>query len=216
MDPANLLFIGNSHTYYNDMPAQLAFLAAAAGRTVVVDSHVEGGCTLQQHCEQTGAIERIGSRAWDVVVLQEQSTRPLEDPQAMYRSARILHAEIEKCSAETVFYLTWAQQDRPATQDAINEAYHAIAKELGARLAPVGVAWHNAMAANAELILHAADGRHANATGSYLAACVFFAVLLGQSPVGLPGHVEVDGRTLTRLGPHEAGRLQQVAWETVR
>ena len=210
--PLNLLFIGNSHTYYNDMPAQLAFLAAAAGRRLVVDSHVDGGCTLRRHCEQTGAIEKIGSRAWDVVVLQEQSTRPLENPQAMHRSARILHAEIEKRGAETVFYLTWAQQQRPETQDAINDAYRTIAGELGARVAPVGVAWHKAMAADGELILHAADGRHANAAGSYLAACVFFGVLLRQSPVGLPGHVTHDGRTLVKLDPHEARRLQQVAW----
>ncbi len=212
----NVLFIGNSHTYYNDMPLQLTALSeAGSGRRIEVASHVAPSCTLKRHVERTGAIEAIGQGAWDVVVLQEQSTRPINNPAAMHQAARVLHEEIRWQGAETVFFLTWAQQQRPETQEAINTAYSGIAEELGTRVAPVGIAWQKAMAADAGLILHHDDGRHANPKGSYLAACVFYATLLKQSPKGLAGRIEHDGQTLAELTPEEAAALQAVAWATL-
>ncbi|MFQ5694805.1 MAG: hypothetical protein ACE5HB_02350 [Terriglobia bacterium] len=50
------------------------------------------------------------------------------------------------------------------------------------------------------------DGSHPNQVGSYLAACVFWAILTGESPVGLPS---LD------LNPADARSLQEVAHDLV-
>lgn len=42
----NILFIGNSYTYFNDMPATLEALAQAAGQDAKVFSVTKGGYTL--------------------------------------------------------------------------------------------------------------------------------------------------------------------------
>ena len=42
----NILFIGNSYTYYNDMPKMLESLARAAGFYAEVASVTKGGYTL--------------------------------------------------------------------------------------------------------------------------------------------------------------------------
>jgi len=216
-EPLRVLFIGNSYTYCNDLPGMVAGLAEAAGaRKIEVHSSVSGGCTLERHFTQENAVEKIRGQKWDAVVLQEQSTRPVLEPKTMHEFARKLHAEIQEQGAETVFFLTWARQHKPEMQDALNDAYFGIAGQLGATVAPVGVAWKNALAADAGLVLHAKDQSHPNPAGSYLAACVFYATLLEKSPVGLPAEIKRNGKVLSKLDPGLAARLQAIAWKTVQ
>ena len=72
--------------------------------------------------------------------------------------------------------MTWADKSRPRIQKIIADAYSRIAVELGAVLAPVGLAWEKAHDLDVKLNLHHIDNRHANPNGAYLAACVFYTV----------------------------------------
>jgi hypothetical protein len=87
---------------------------------------------------------------------------------------------------------------------------------MNAVVAPVGMAWKKALAADPKLVLHQADKSHPNPKGSYLAACVFYATLLDKSPVGLPGELRKGNRVLVRVTPDEAATLQEIAWQTVQ
>ena len=112
-----VLFIGNSYTFVNDLPSLVVALAdAAGGRRIEADQFLVGGYTFQQHVKEGKAIEKIRAKRWDVVVLQEQSLTPLIDRGSMEKYARILHKEIKKRGAKTVFYLTWARQNIPQMQ----------------------------------------------------------------------------------------------------
>ena len=66
---------GNSFTYYNDLPAMVAEMAASDGRAYEYDSHLEGGWSWEKHAASEVTMDKIRSRQWDVVVLQEYSTR---------------------------------------------------------------------------------------------------------------------------------------------
>jgi len=254
--PLRVLFIGNSYTSVNDLPALLVALAeAAGGRKIETDQHLVGGCTFERHVKQMTAIEKIRERKWDVVILQENSLQPILNPESMYRYARILHGEISAQGAKTVFYLTWARQHIPQMQGGadpatapdyaramyqtaggakamgfenwctqhrsglaggLNGAYFQIARELNASIAPVGMAWKKALAADPKLVLHQSDRSHPNPTGSYLAACVFYATLFDKSPVGLPGELTKWPLVLVRVAPDEAKQLQELAWQAAQ
>lgn len=45
--PASVAFIGNSYTYYNDLPGLVRSLAEAAGHSLEVGEHTEGGWTWE-------------------------------------------------------------------------------------------------------------------------------------------------------------------------
>ena len=252
--PLKVLFIGNSYTSVNDLPAMVAGLAdAAGGRKIEVDRHLVGGCTLEKHVKDQKAIDKIRAAKWDVVVLQEHSLRPVIDRQSMHQYARLLDAEIKQRGANTVFYLTWARQHIPDMQEGadpakspayakamgqthgettdletwcqrqkaglvggLNGAYFDIAKELGARVAPVGIAWKMALAADPAFVLHSPDKSHPSPTGTYLAACVFYATLLNANPVGLPGKVTHGENVLANIPDDQAKRLQDIAWAAVK
>ena len=53
-----------------------------SARVVYAESVTAGGATLQRHWEGGGALAAIRRGGWDFVVLQEQSTRPLDDRMA--------------------------------------------------------------------------------------------------------------------------------------
>lgn len=235
-----VLFIGNSYTYFNNLPQMLAGLARSAKPAQPFETEMVtvGGATLKRLWEQGEALAAIKRGGWAFVVLQEQSTlgnAPMVDgklqiaePKTFHEYARLFDAEIKKAGAQTVFYLTWARQNAPETQAQLTAAYSSIAKELKATLVPVGLAWETALKKQPQLVLHIADKSHPTAAGTYLAACVFYAALAGRTPAGLVNVVtgpliETSGQTkegppgeLARLSVPEAHLLQTIAWETVK
>src|SRR5438445_8613599 len=69
-----------------------------------------------------------------------------------------------------------------ASQAEYTARYRALARDIGAIIAPVGVAWQRLESQGIELF--DGSGSHPNLAGSYLEACVFYATLTGKSPIG--------------------------------
>ena len=216
--PLRVLFIGNSYTYSHDMPRMVQQLAAAAGerRPLQFEMETPGGESLEGHWKKGAALQKIRRGGWDLVVLQEQSLRPIEGPDLMHEYARLFDAEIRKAGARTVFYLTWARKHMPDRQGDYNAAYLAIGRELAALVAPAGMAWARAAAENPACLLYEDDKSHPRPVGAYLTACVFYATFYGRSPAGLPVTIKPDQVAAAGLKEADLARLQAVAWETVR
>jgi hypothetical protein len=213
-----VLFIGNSYTFFNSLPQAVAALAAAAGASMAIDEALSGGKDLQWHWEEGEGRAKLASGAPDFVVLQDHSLGAIHARDKLFDYSRRFAAEIRSHGAQPVFFMTWARRFAPETQAFIADAYSAIARELAARLAPAGIAWQRSLAARPDIVLHMEDGSHPTPQGSYLAACVLMATLLGESFDfrAMPAVVESGGKTLMRLSEQEAAFLQKTAWETVR
>ena len=210
-----VLFIGNSYTHCNAMPDAVRTFAESAGMAFSFEMSAPGGMTFAWHWDEGGAREKIAAGGWDAVVLQEQSMRPIEDPDAMHVYARKLAGEIENIGARTVFYMTWARRGKPGTQDSLARAYTSIADELAAECAPVGLAWRFALADRPDLVLHTEDDSHPRLNGSYLAASVLYATLTGKPVEGLPSKFVARDETVLELPADEAAYLRRVAADTV-
>ncbi|MGD8245079.1 MAG: DUF4886 domain-containing protein [Anaerolineae bacterium] len=194
--PLRVLFIGNSYTFHNNMPEMLAQLMRAGGRDIEVQSSARGGWTLADHAASEETLSMLMSQNWDYVILQEQSVIPCipaRREQLMYPAVRAIHDEVQRAGAETVLFVTWGRRDGLSAegyrdyemmQDQLNSGYMEIGTEVGAVVAPVGIAWQNARTADTQLQLWDRDGSHPSQEGSYLAACVFYSVICGESPEG--------------------------------
>jgi hypothetical protein len=208
--PVRVLFIGNSYTNGNNLPQLIADLASAGGqRPLEFEKHTPGGWTFKKHWEESKVADRIAARKWDLVVLQNHSLGALNARDEMIEYGKKLDAAIRKQGARTLFFMTWARQNRPETQDAITRAYQELARAVNAEVAPVGLAWQEALRSDAKLVLHTQDMSHPNRAGSYLAACIFYAMIYDRSPEGLPG--KAGG-----LSDEAARPLQVIAWKTVQ
>lgn len=202
----SILFIGNSFTQRNNLPALIASLAAEAGMTVTHDLISAGGASLRAHWNAGHAAKAIASKKYDYVVLQEQSTLPIKNAARMAENIRLFDVAIQAAGAKTVLYCTWARQHSLGTQNQITTAYSEIGKELGAIVVPVGPAWMRFLAKHDAPEIYDKDQSHPTLAGSYLAACVFLAALLKTNPVGNP---------FLPLGVSnkDAKVLQAIAWK---
>lgn len=204
VDTTRVLFIGNSHTFYNDMPTIFADLSESGGHFVIKDSSTPGGYTLMQHTTNQTTLDKIAEGTWDYVLLQENSQYPVIEYlryNSMYPASRFLDSLITSYGERTVFFLSWGWQngghfeidghespvfeDYFEMQDTMNSAYTEIATELSAILAPAGMAWAVAATWDPEINLWQPDTYHPTVKGSYLAACVFFRTFFHESPVGI-------------------------------
>ena len=202
----NVLFIGNSFTARNDVPGLIARLAEAHDLRLQHRLISAGGASLRMHWNKGEATATIRRGRYDYVVLQEQSTLPVKNRARMHENIRLFDEVIRAAGAQTALYLTWARQHAPDTQPAITEAYTSIGREIRATVVPVGVAWQRFLSEHDRPALHDKDKSHPTLAGSYLAACVFFAVLFGTSPTGT--NLDVQG-----LHPADAELLQRAAQE---
>ena len=204
-----ILFIGNSFTFENDLPGMFTMLANSGGHTVVTGMAAQGGWTLADHVNSSATMNQISGSKWDYVVLQEQSEIPAFEQSrevSMYPAARTLVRQIAAVGARPIFFMTWAHQDGlpeynlqdyKTMQFQIDIGYMGIAQELSARVAPVGYAWLLAEGQNPQLNPWQADGSHPSVQGTYLAACVFYAVIFRQSPDGLSYQAGLTKETAT-------------------
>ena len=186
-ETAKILFIGNSYTYYNtglDNVLQGMREAANMNGEYVMESVTQGGFTLQNHVSDATTQAKLLADDWDYVVLQEQSTRPINSPSIFLEYAGKLDQIIDSIGAQTTFFMTWAREHQPENFDVLESAYSDASVSLTAKLSPVGKAWEYSIAQNPLIDLYEADMSHPTPEGTYLAACIFYIVLFQESPVG--------------------------------
>ena len=175
------------------------------------DIAAEGGWTLDNHVNSAETMDKLNSSKWKYVVLQEQSEIPAIKQfreSEMYPAARILAQKIKENGATPIFFLTWAHRDGwsenglsdyESMQTQINNGYWEITQELMSPIAPVGYAWSATRRQDPQINLWREDGSHPTEEGTYLAACVFYAVIFHQSPEGLSYHGNLPKETAETL-----------------
>lgn len=224
-DTTKILFIGNSHTFVNDLPQTFYQLASKAGRIVYVDNITMGGATLQMHLQNPATTQKINEKHWDFVILQEQSQIPSFIPERdtmMYPYAIALDSIIHSnwLCTRTMFFMTWAHKygdlgiiqnggtdSFEDMQQRLRSGYMTIADSLKAAVAPCGWAWRKLIQTYPTIELYSADNYHPAENGTYLAACTFFASIFKQSAVG----INYYGNVL----PSDASIFQSVASQIV-
>ncbi len=211
--PEKLLFIGNSFTYYNgglEKHFMLFSASAKKEKKIIATRATKGGATLRILHNQKWVHDSIRS-GYDVVVLQEDIPELTEhNTTAFFEYASLFNKEIQETGSKTVLFMAWPY-DRLnwISMDQIAEAHQFIGKKLGVPVAPVGLAFMNALKERPSLAMLGKDKEHETIHGTYLAISVIYATIYGKSPVGA-------NYRPTGISAEEAEFLQKIAWKTVK
>ena len=172
-----ILFIGNSHTYYNDMPVMVRRrFIEEDGFDCEVTMIAHGGWFLAQHVEEPDVRFNIRYGNYDYVVLQEHA-HPFGPEEKFFKAARTLTEWIKEAGSTPVIYMTWAKKDEPEVQQRMTDAHRQIAEETGSLLAPVGEDWWGYRKSWPDLEMYNEDGAHASEAGSEFAAKHIWSVI---------------------------------------
>jgi hypothetical protein len=173
-----ILMLGNSYTFYHDLPDMVASILDA---TVV--AHTRGGARLAEHLNPdtemgSKTLKALSQEAWDYVVLQDMSNSPIMTPRSFYSSVAALCEKIHTNGAVPVLYATWAyaKNGEPLAKmdctyeemfQLLYEAYHQAAQENNALVADVGQAFFDRADSMA---IYKEDGTHPTFLGAQIAA----------------------------------------------
>lgn len=197
-----VLFLGNSYTQFNNLPSLVENIASSLGDTLIFSSVTPGGFTLQGHATNAASINAIKQQKWDIVVIQAQSQEPSFNPtyvaNNVYPYAMALAdtiRSVDTCT-EVMFYMTWGRKNGDASncgsytpvctyegmQQKLRERYLQMTQDNKANVAPVGAAWKMTRDSASSIELYNPDESHPSLSGSYLAACVFYASIFHKDP----------------------------------
>lgn len=217
-----ILFIGNSLTYFNEMPWMTEQVAKSLNTPVATRFAGFSGRTLEQQWKDPKVLAAIRESHANYVILQPQSTEVVRDYDNTLRYARLLAAEARNAGAKPVVFMTWKTRDNASPQSEHTRRAIDLAKALDADLAPVGLAWEYLTKNGIDLF---EDDVHPNVAGSYLEACVVYAVVTGKDPAGATHTFETHytipefyRRSLEqdKIDAVTAEEIQRVAWAAVR
>ena len=195
-----VLFIGNSLTASNDLPAIVQAMAKADHKKpLVFKSMAVPGFSLEDHLDRGEAQRAIAKGKWDVVVLQQGPSALEESRIQLVRDTRRFNQLIRRAGAKTALYMVWPSTERAQDFERVCESYRLAAADVDGMLFPAGGAWLAAWRHDPKLALYSPDGLHPTVVGSYLAALVIYEKLYESTPIGLPPPSALAPRRFARI-----------------
>ncbi|MBQ8696688.1 MAG: hypothetical protein IJ519_03110 [Clostridia bacterium] len=203
-----ILFIGNSYTYFYDMPKLFEGLAQANGKSVKVHSVTEGGRKLYSFRDGSDAVTAeldalLGEHYFDVCVIQEFSTLPLTDYKAFISGVDCVSEKLQGRADRLVLYSTWGRKEGSPTlaeygwtnesmTEGLRLAYESAAEKIGAQVSCVGLNFREVYTAHSDIELYDPDLTHPSYQGSCLVALTHYHTVFNEFPEN------TDSLTLSR------------------
>ena len=194
----NVLFIGNSYTFYNDMPLLFEKLANSNGKSITVCSVTKGGRKLESYTDPSDDVTQaldtlLSKQKFDICFIQEQSLLPASDYSRFISGLDCVVNKLKDRADRIVLYATWGRKagnaeltKRNWTTESmtklLSDAYRKAAQLYGACVSPVGNNFLYATQINPELNLYSEDRSHPSYAGSCLAALTHYHTAFGEFP----------------------------------
>ena len=196
-----ILFIGNSYTYYNDMPKLFERIARENGTEATCFSVTCGGRRLFEYTETEDDYSRqidalTAEHRFDRVILQDHSVISLLDFEGFQRGVRQLEEKLRPCAKEFLLYETWGRKTGSETLAehgwtnesmtfGIADAYRKLGGLLQTPVAYVGLKFYAVGRQHPEIELYDPDRTHPSYAGSCLAAITLYTAVFGSYPAKL-------------------------------
>jgi hypothetical protein len=186
-----VLFIGNSFTFYFNLPLVVESMAEEKGVDLDVYQSTAGGASLKHHWNGKKKLSTrsiLKQQSFSKVILQDYSTNPVMKPDESMGYFKKFIDLLNSQDIEIFLYGTWPVplmngKSFPGL-DPIQEALKPL-ESKNIRIVPVGTAFRLFQIEYPDIPLFTSDNKHPSPVGVYLAACVFLKALTGVSPDGL-------------------------------
>ena len=195
--PKKVLFVGNSYTYYWNLPQLVSYLSTELGTPLIARQSTEGGVNLEQHWKSEKGLKTrqlIEQGDWDYVVFNNHSLSTIERSEQFFDYGKKFADLVKQHGGEPVFYMTWAREYNKLMLDTIAGSYRRLAQQADAHVVPVGELWLRSVTLHPEYAIYATDGSHPSPTGAYVTALAFAKFFSGASVMDAPHRIQVTDK----------------------
>ena len=206
----NILFIGNSYTYYNDMPAIFQVIARDNGKDVTVTAVTKGGRKLIAYRDPydptTEKLTEALTQHYDICILQEQSVLPITEFDTFMEGLTLVKNMVGSQANKFILYSTWGRKagsktlsehgwDTEGMTEMLAQSYGKAAAQFGTEVAPVGKNFLAASRLLPDVDLYNPDLTHPSYAGSVLSALTHYYTIFKEFPENT-GSLDLDSTTL--------------------
>jgi hypothetical protein len=217
----NVLFVGNSLTYFYGMPTTFSQMANAAGDKVAVTQHTIGNTGFVDHYVNPQLYATIRSKTWDYVILQPGSYESYGQP-----SVSTVYGYFSKMRDSILHYSPCAQIYlyeisnglNGTTPERINEYRNiqatflrnlqSLADRGKVPLVPAGEVSRNLFLTHNLMLWEGIGDIHPNPYGAYAIACAMYSTIFKKPVSGMPLE---PLRWASDLDPQTAALIQRVS-----
>lgn len=208
MKTMRVLFVGNSHTFVNNIPYLVKTLATKNEKPLEFTHLGNGGASLSEHAQSDQLHINLKFGDYDCIFIQEH-THPFPEVQEFAASAGKI-IDMEK-SVEPFLYLTWAEKERPEDQRHLTKAFLDVAKEKSAEICFAGEAFWDMINTYPQVELFASDGKHTNPNGAFLVAIMMYKTLFFRLPHSLVTEFkDANGELLFEIDNDVAQKILEI------
>ncbi len=217
-----ILFLGNSHTYYNDLPALFKKICLEKGKDVEVSMLAQPGVTYEWHLTQyTDLRFALVHGGYDYIIMQQAAHEPCPSKEETIRDAGKIIEMARAQGIKVIQTLPWARLGIPEEFEKMKDIYYTLCDKYSVTLNPVGLVFEDIVKHNPDIRLHWFDGAHAGPYGSYANALTTYMTLFGGELDGISDEsfdmYPVDGDTavcdkeklLVKLDPEKADIIKK-------
>jgi hypothetical protein len=184
--PAQVLFIGNSHTNYNNgvsFHLQGFLNDIVLPYSTLIEKMTMDGYTIKQHSENANTLAKMDERDWDIIVFQENTSEAATNPMEATVGMQELSFKISSSKTRLLLFMTWAYEAQPGMLSAIKSTYENTAPLVSGTVVPVGLAFQDIRNDPGNVIsLYNPDGIHPSLEGTFLASAMFYAAIYKKDP----------------------------------
>lgn len=177
-DSLRILFIGNSLTYTNDLPALVKEIGEVDGKNISCKTIAFPDFSLEDHWKDGKAVDEMEKRKYDFVILQQGPSALPESQALLLTYANKFAAVCKKQDSKMVLFMVWPAKARSADFDGVTASYFNAAQATNALFCPAGMAWLNVWEMNKDIPLYGPDGFHPGLDGSLVSAMTIYATLM--------------------------------------
>lgn len=181
-----VLFVGNSHTFFNDMPQIFKNICAEKGKDVEVGMLAHPGVTYGWHFKQfTDLRFALMWGGYDYVVMQQAAHSPCPAKEETLEDGGKIIELARKFGVTPIQTMPWAEKRDPDHQKGMYDIYNTLSEKYDVKLTVAGNVFEDVFFNYPDINMYFVDGEHASPYGSYTIAMAAYAAIFGESVKGL-------------------------------
>ena len=173
----NILFVGNSLTYTNNLPELVKQRAQEKNITLGIKTIVKPNYAIVDHWAEGEVQQYIESKKFDYVIIQQGPSSQQEGRDMLIVGGKKYADLCAENDAKLCYFMVWPSLTYYQTFGGVIKNHEDAARLNNAILCPVGIVWKDHFDTTNEFDYYGSDGFHPSLSGSQVAANVIVATL---------------------------------------